>query len=221
MNIVLFGPPGAGKGTQADNIAKNLKLFKISTGDLLRKEIEKKTNLGKKIKLTIDQGSLVSDDIITDLVVKILHEKKNIKGLIFDGYPRNLNQAKSLDLLIKNKNKKISCALSLFVDKDTIIKRILGRESCSKCGVIFNKFFNPATELNHQCGSKYLRYRSDDNDRTASSRFETYLQTTLPIIDFYKKQNLLTEINGKQKINQIFEQLRGILTSLEAWLYEF
>ena len=159
---------------------------------------------------------MVSDEIINNLISKVLSNKTFNNRLIFDGYPRNLSQAKSLDLMLKKNNQKISRVLCLVVDKDTIIKRILGRESCSKCGVIFNKFFNPATELNHQCGSKYLRYRSDDNDRTASSRFETYLQTTLPIIDFYKKQNLLTEINGKQKINQIFEQLRGILTSLEA-----
>ena len=216
MNIILFGPPGAGKGTQANNISIKFNLHKVSTGDMLREVIEQKTSEGNKIKSTINRGSLVSDEIINNLISKVLSNKTFNNKLIFDGYPRNLSQAKSLDLMLKKNNQKISRVLCLAVDKDTIIKRILGRESCSKCGVIFNKFFNPATELNHQCGSKYLRYRSDDNDRTASSRFETYLQTTLPIIDFYKKQNLLTEINGKQKINQIFEQLRGILTSLEA-----
>ena len=212
----MFGPPGAGKGTQANNISIKFNLHKVSTGDMLREVIEQKTSEGNKIKSTINRGSLVSDEIINNLISKVLSNKTFNNKLIFDGYPRNLSQAKSLDLMLKKNNQKISRVLCLAVDKDTIIKRILGRESCSKCGVIFNKFFNPATELNHQCGSKYLRYRSDDNDRTASSRFETYLQTTLPIIDFYKKQNLLTEINGKQKINQIFEQLRGILTSLEA-----
>ena len=216
MNIILFGPPGAGKGTQANNISIKFNLHKVSTGDMLREVIEQKTSEGNKIKSTLNRGSLVSDEIINNLISKVLSNKTFNNKLIFDGYPRNLSQAKSLDLMLKKNNQKISRVLCLVVDKDTIIKRILGRESCSKCGVIFNKFFNPATELNHQCGSKYLRYRSDDNDRTASSRFETYLQTTLPIIDFYKKQNLFTEINGKQEINQIFEQLRGILTSLEA-----
>ena len=216
MNIILFGPPGAGKGTQANNISIKFNLHKVSTGDMLREVIEQKTSEGNKIKSTINRGSLVSDEIINNLISKVLSNKTFNNKLIFDGYPRNLAQAKSLDLMLKKNNQKISRVLCLAVDKDTIIKRILGRESCSKCGVIFNKFFNPATELNHQCGSKYLTYRSDDNDRTASSRFETYLQTTLPIIDFYKKQNLFTEINGKQEINQIFEQLRGILTSLEA-----
>ena len=155
---------------------------------MLREVIEQKTSEGNKIKSTINRGSLVSDEIINNLISKVLSNKTFNNRLIFDGYPRNLSQAKSLDLMLKKNNQKISRVLCLAVDKDTIIKRILGRESCNKCGVIFNKFFNPATELNHQCGSKYLTYRSDDNDRTASSRFETYLQTTLPIIDFYKKQ---------------------------------
>ena len=127
MNIILFGPPGAGKGTQADNIIKNFSLHKISTGDLLRKEIENKTDLGMKIKSDIDQGLLVSDDIISDLIIKILSNKKSFEDLIFDGYPRNLNQAKSLDILIKKHNKKISCVISLDVDKETVKKRILGR----------------------------------------------------------------------------------------------
>ena len=138
MNIILFGPPGAGKGTQADNIIKNFSLYKISTGDLLRKEIEKKTDLGMKIKSEIDQGLLVSDDIISDLITKILSNKKSFEDLIFDGYPRNLNQAKSLDILIKKHNKKISCVISLDVDEETLKKRILGRIICTNCGLIFN-----------------------------------------------------------------------------------
>ena len=216
MNIVLFGPPGAGKGTQADNISKNFNLFKISTGDLLRQEIKKETNLGKKIKITIDKGSLVSDDIITDLVFKILNEKKNIGGLIFDGYPRNLNQAKDLDTLIKKENKNISCVLSLFVDKNTIIKRILGRVACSKCGLIFNKYFNPPSETKHNCGSKFLTLRSDDTEKTVKSRIEIYENETLPIIDYYKDQKILYKIDASREINKIYEEIRGILTSLET-----
>ena len=127
MNIILFGLPGAGKGTQANNIVKNFNLHKVSTGDLLRDEIEKKTDLGMKIKSGIDQGLLVSDDIINDLIAEILSNKKSIDGLIFDGYPRNLNQAKNLDTLIKKHNQIVSCVLSLDVDKETVIKRILGR----------------------------------------------------------------------------------------------
>ena len=216
MNIILFGPPGAGKGTQADNLVKNLNLYKISTGDLLRDEVKRNSVLGKKIKIIINKGEFVPDDIITDLVVKILHEKKNIKGLIFDGYPRNLNQAKSLDLLIKNKNKKISCALSLFVDKDTIIKRILGRVVCSKCGLTFNKYFNPSNKDKHSCGSNFLNSRSDDTKKTVKNRIEIYENQTFPIIDYYKDQKILHKIDATREINIIYEEIRGIITSLET-----
>ena len=124
MNIILLGPPGVGKGTQADNMVKNFNLYKISTGDLVREEVKKNTDLGRKIKPKIDQGLLVSDDIISDLIVKILSNKKNINGLVFDGYPRNINQAKSLDLLVTQHNQKIFCVLNLNVDKETVIKYI-------------------------------------------------------------------------------------------------
>ena len=149
MNIILFGPPGAGKGTQAYYLVKNFNLYKISTGDLLRIEIKNKTSLGKKIKSIIDKGLLASDKIINDLIKKILANKKVNNRLIFDGYPRNLNQAKELDLLIKRNNQTISCVLSLDVDKKSILKRILGRKICSKCGLIFNVYFSPVTKKNH------------------------------------------------------------------------
>ena len=151
MNIILFGPPGAGKGTQADNIAKKFTLHKVSTGDLLREEIDKNTNLGVEIRSTIDKGALVSDDIINNLIMKILSDKNFFNRLIFDGYPRNLNQAKNLDLLVKKYNQKISCVLNLNVDRESVIKRILGRQICTNCGLIFNENFKPSTNSNHPC----------------------------------------------------------------------
>ena len=216
MNIVLFGPPGAGKGTQANNIVKNFNLYKISTGDLLRNEIKKKTSLGIKFKSVIDKGQLVSDDIINDLIKNILLEKKFYNKIIFDGYPRNLNQAKSLSMLLNINNQKISCVLNLKVDKEIVLKRILGRQSCSKCGLIFNEYFNSSKNPNHLCDAKYLVKRSDDNEKTIISRYETYLEKTLPILDFYKKQNLLHEINGKEDIDQIFVKIRAIMAPLQA-----
>ena len=216
MNIILFGAPGAGKGTQANNIVNFFKLHKVSTGDLLRNEIKNNTNLGNKIKSQVNEGSLVSDDIINDLMVNILSDKKFYNRLIFDGYPRNLNQAKSLDLLLKKYNQKISCVLSLNVHKGLIIKRILGRQICANCGLIFNEYFYPATNINHTCDPKFLGKRSDDNEKIVINRYKTYLDKTLPMLDFYKEQNLLHEINGKADIGQIFQEIREIIASLEA-----
>jgi len=216
VNIILFGPPGAGKGTQTDNIAKNFNLNKISTGDLLRKEIIKKSNLGLEIKETIEKGFLASDSIINNLIKNILANKVFFNRLIFDGYPRNLNQAKNLDIEIKKTNQKISCVFSLNVKKELLIKRIIGRETCSNCGLVFNKFFNPPNQKNHSCESKFLQKRSDDNEEILNSRYDTYLKETLPILNFYREQKLLHEIDGTRKIDQIYEEIRGIITSLET-----
>jgi len=216
MNVILFGPPGAGKGTQADNIVRVFNLHKVSTGDLLRDEIKNKTELGKKIKSIVDKGLFVSDDIINNLIINHLSRKKSYNRLIFDGYPRNLNQTKNLDSLIKKHDQKISCVFSLNVDKELLIKRILGRQTCTNCGFIFNEYFRPSTNKNHTCGTKFLVKRSEDNEKTILYRFQTYLDKTLPILDFYKKLNLLHEINGRPEIDQIFKEICAIMGSLET-----
>ena len=216
MNIILFGPPGAGKGTQGTKIVKKFNLHKVSTGDLLREEIKNNTDLGNKIKSIMDTGSLISDNIINNLITKVISNKKFYNRLIFDGYPRNLKQGKNLDSQIKKYKQKISCVLSLNVDKESIIKRISGRQICVNCGLIFNEYYYPASSKNHSCDPKFLNKRSDDNKKTIINRFETYLNKTLPILDFYKEQNLLHQINGMAKIDQIFDEICGIIASLET-----
>tara|TARA_Y100000310_G_scaffold330177_1_gene401379 strand:- start:1617 stop:2267 length:651 start_codon:yes stop_codon:yes gene_type:complete len=214
VNIILFGPPGVGKGTQADNMVKNFNLRKISTGDLLRDEIKKNTDLSRKIKSKIDRGLLVSDKTISDLIVKILSKKKYFNRLIFDGYPRNLNQAKSLNLLVKKYNQKISCVLNLNIDKESIIKRILGRLVCTKCGLTFNKYFNPPQKEKYDCNLKYLKTRSDDNENTIKNRLKVYTKETLPILDYYTDQRILYKIDGTGKINQVYREICDIIGSL-------
>ena len=214
MNIILFGPPGVGKGTQADNMVKNFNLHKISTGDMLRDEIKKNTDLSKKIKSIIDKGLLVSDETISDLIVKILSKKIYFNRLIFDGYPRNLNQAKSLDLLVKKYNQKISCVLNLNIDKESIIKRILGRLVCAKCGLTFNKYFNPPQKKKYVCNLKYLKTRLDDNKITIKNRLGVYTKKTLPILDYYADQGILYKIDGRRKINQVCREICDIIGSL-------
>ena len=216
MNIILFGPPGAGKGTQADNIVKNFNLHKVSTGDLLREEINKRTSLGEKIKSKIDKGFLVSDDLIENLIVQVLSNEKFYNKLVFDGYPRNINQATNLDILLKKYKQKISCVFCLQVDKDIVVKRILGRQTCTKCGLIFNQYYKPSTKKNHSCENKFLEKRSDDNEKIVLNRYQTYLDQTLPIINYYKKLNLAHEINGKAEINDIYKEISTIIASLET-----
>ncbi len=214
MNIILFGPPGSGKGTQADNLVRDYNLYKISTGDLLREEVKKESSLGNEIKKFIDKGIFVTDEIIKNLIENIISNKKYFNNIIFDGYPRNLNQAKNLSILIKKYNQKIARVFSFKVDQNVVLKRLSGRQVCSKCGLIFNEFFNPSTENNHKCDSKFLQKRSDDNDKTVKIRFDIYNKETLPVLDFYKNQNLLSEIDGMKQINAIYGEIREIIHSL-------
>ena len=216
MNIILFGLPGAGKGTQGNILAKVFNLYKISTGDLLRDEINKKGALINKIKTIIDKGLLVSDDIINNLVENVLSNKSYYNRLIFDGYPRTMNQAKHLDVLVKKYNQKISYVFNLKVNKDSIIKRFLGRQVCSKCGLIFNEFYYPSTNENHLCDPKFLQKRSDDNEKTVRKRFDMYTKETSPILNYYRDQNLLHEVDALIDISLISKEIRRIIYSLET-----
>ena len=147
MNIIIFGPPGAGKGTQSDKIVKDYEMFKLSTGDLLREEIKEQSVLGKKIEEIVNSGKLVSDDIMNTLVDKIVSNKKYQNNIIFDGYPRNLGQAKNLEKILKKNSQKINLVISLKVSLESIVKRITGRLICSKCGATYNEFFNPPPKI--------------------------------------------------------------------------
>ena len=216
MNIVLLGPPGSGKGTQTENLVKEFNLFKIATGELLREEISNNTYIGKEIKSIIDKGKLAPDELISTFVENILYKKKKYENLIFDGYPRNLNQAQNLDHLIKKNNQKIACVLSLKVDEDDIVKRILGRQICTKCGLTFNEFFKPLVSCKYECNSKFLKKRSDDNEKTVKNRFQTHIKIAQPILNYYQKQNLSQEIDAKRDISTIYREICGIINSLET-----
>ncbi len=216
MNLIIFGPPGAGKGTQADKIVTEFNLNKISTGDLLRDEISKNTTLGKEIKKIIDKGSFVTDETINNLIKKIFSNNENHNRLIFDGYPRNLNQTKNLDHLLKKNKQSLTCVLSLNVPEDVVVKRILGRQVCTKCSLIFNKFFNPSNKKNHNCGEQFLTTRSDDKEEVIIKRYKTYTIETLPILNFYKNLDLLYEIDGIKDIDSIYKEIRQILHSLDG-----
>ena len=175
MNLIIFGPPGAGKGTQSNNIVGGFDLKQVSTGDLLRNEIKLQTELGKKIESIINKGELVSEDVVNTLIEKIVSDPNNFNRLIFDGYPRTISQIYSLEKLLKKFNQTISIVISLSIDKNIISKRINGRIICSKCFRIFNVYFNLPNSKNHHCDKKYLKKRTDDNSKTILNRFKTYV----------------------------------------------
>tara|TARA_X000000368_G_C23009682_1_gene702906 strand:+ start:574 stop:1218 length:645 start_codon:yes stop_codon:yes gene_type:complete len=211
MNIIIFGPPGAGKGTQSSYIVSKYNLKQLSTGDLLRKEIANKTELGKKISEIINGGNLVSDSIVATLVENIISNDTYKNQIIFDGYPRNLNQVKDLDQLLKKYKQKIDLVLNLKVSLDIVKKRISGRSICFKCGKIYNKFFNPAPTNSNCCSEKNLKKRDDDNVEVATKRYQTYEKETEPVLKFYENLKLLKEVNGENPIDQIYKEISDIM----------
>ena len=185
MNIILFGPPGAGKGTQAKYLVKKINSFQISTGDLLRDEINKDTEIGKKIINDMNDGKFVNDEIVNKLIEKIVFDPQKKDKLIFDGYPRSLSQAQNLDLLLEKSNQKLNHIFFLNVNKETIIQRIEKR--------------------------KVLEKRSDDDSNTILKRYDTYMKTTSPVLDFYSKNPNFYEIDGTQEIAKITAKIDGFL----------
>ena len=181
MNIILFGPPGAGKGTQSKYLVNKINGFQISTGDMLRDEIKKDTEIGKMITNDMNDGKFVSDEIVNDLIKKIVFDPKKKNKLIFDGYPRSLNQAKNLDLLLDQSNQMIEHIFFLNVNKNTIIKRIEKR--------------------------KIIEKRSDDELNTILRRYDTYMETTKPVLDFYSKNSNFHEIDGALEIDEITNKI--------------
>jgi adenylate kinase len=216
MNIVIFGPPGAGKGTQSKFIVKKFNLFQLSTGELLRNEIINKTQLGLNISLTMNSGNLVSDKIVSDLIEIYISNNDYNDRLIFDGYPRNISQAENLNLLLKKFNKKIDLVLKLSVSIDIIKKRITGRSICLICGKIYNEFFNPAPINANCCSSKYLQKRSDDTLDIAISRYENYEKNIKPVTDFYKETKLLKMVNGETSIMAITKQISDLIEGVKG-----
>ena len=219
MNLIIFGSPGAGKGTQSNNIINNFDLKQVSTGDLLRSEIKIQTDLGKKNESIMNKGELVSDDAVNTLIRKIISDPKNFNRLIFDGYPRTISQVYSLEKLLKEFNQKISIVFNLNIDKDIVSKRVNGRVICTRCFRTFNVYLNPPNSKNHKCEKKYLEKRTDDNFKTFLNRYKTYVEKTRPILDYYNKMGLLLEIDGNQKIVEIYVKIRGILENIRDWHY--
>ena len=211
MNIILFGPPGAGKGTQAQFIVKKHNYFQLSTGDLLREETKLKTPLGIEIESLISNGKFTSDKIVNTLLRQSITNLKFRDRIIFDGYPRNIEQAKNLELILGEFNQTIGHIIFLNVSKDIIEKRIMGRMTCDKCNMTLNEFFNKGQIELHPCGKEFLKKRKDDNFDVVVARYDTYMKTTKPVLDFYSKNQNFTEIDGAAEIDQITNKINDVL----------
>ena len=185
MNVIIFGPPGAGKGTQAKFFVKNYNNFQVSTGDMLRDEIQKNSEIGKKIINDMSDGKFVDDEIVNKLIKNVIFDATKKNKLVFDGYPRSVTQAKNLEVLLKESNQKIDFIFFLNVNKETIVKRIEKR--------------------------KILEKRSDDDRNTILKRYDTYMETTKPVLDFYSKNKNFYEIDGDLKINEITAKIEGFI----------
>jgi adenylate kinase len=211
VNIILFGPPGAGKGTQSQYLVESCNYTQISTGDLLRDEIKKNTELGKEILSKVDVGDFVNDEIVNSLIDEIVSKKKYHNKLIFDGYPRNIFQAKNLDNIMSKNNQSIGAIIYLDVTRDIIEKRIFGRIVCEKCNVTLNEYLDNDQIKNHKCGNEYLKKRKDDNSKTIINRYDTFVKETNPLLDYYSKKTTFYKVDASVKIEEIRAKIAEIL----------
>ncbi len=212
MKIIMLGAPGAGKGTQADMIAKKYNVPHISTGDIFRANIKNGTELGKKAKEYMDKGLLVPDSLVVDLVIDRIHEDDAKNGYVLDGFPRTIPQAEALDNALTEAGETIDYAINVDVPDENIVNRMSGRRACLKCGATYHIVYNaPKTEgVCDACGSELVQ-REDDKPETVLNRLSVYHKETQPLIDYYTKKGSIRNINGTKDLNDVFADIVEIL----------
>ena len=213
MNIILLGPPGAGKGTQASRLETTRGMVQLSTGDMLRAARKADTPLGAQVAAVMDSGALVSDEIVSALIDDKLGSLSAEQGTIFDGYPRTAAQAESLDAILAEHGRKLDRVIELEVNEDALVERIVGRYTCAKCGAGYHDHFQqPAVAgVCDVCGSTEFKRRPDDNEETVRTRMAEYRAKTLPILPFYEARGLVAKVDGMADIDQVSAQIAAIL----------
>ena len=212
MKLVLLGPPGAGKGTQAAEIVKKYNVPHISTGDMFRKNISEGTDLGKEAKSYMDKGQLVPDELVVAIVKDRLSETDCKDGFLLDGFPRTVDQADSLDTELKELGYELDKVINIHVDKEALIERAVGRRICKSCGATYHIEFNKPKEEGKcdLCGGELFQ-RSDDTEETVANRIGVYSDQTEPLIDYYKKKDILATVDGDQDIDKVFSEIVSAL----------
>lgn len=213
MNLILLGPPGAGKGTQAEYLQEKFKLCKLSTGDMLRASAASGSELGNKLKAIMAAGQLVSDDIMIDLIRERIRKADCDGGFILDGFPRTIPQAEALDVMLKAENKSLDYVIELKVDDKALTERIAGRFSCAKCGAGYHDSFKQPKQSGtcDACGAHEFTRREDDNASTVTKRLEAYHRQTAPILPYYRERGVLKTLDGMASISQVTQQIEELV----------
>lgn len=216
MQIVLFGPPGAGKGTQAKFLSDEYNIPHISTGDILRENVKKNTPLGQKAKAYMDRGELVPDKLLIELIKDRLENPDTRKGFLLDGFPRTIPQAEALDEILDDLNKRLDAVINIDVSSEELVKRLSGRRICKSCGASYHVMFNPPKEKDicTACGGE-LYQRSDDMEDAIKNRLNVYKKQTEPVIDYYKSKGLLIDIDGEREIEDVTSDIRSALEKFQ------